>query len=165
MFALSATLSALTVMQGEVVSIEGEARGGFLGPPETLPVGSSRGGGLPPLCRSASALLWTQPQLGPQAVPEPQLAPGSVLLCKAHEGLAASEADAGGARMLRRAVSSRFPSVLLRDPAWAPAALGPSRQPQARPVFLRAEGVRSQWALHTHHVWASALATDLAGGN
>lgn len=121
--------------------------------------------GLPPLCRSASALLWTQPQLGPQAAPEPQLAPGSVLLCKAHEGLAASEADTGGVRMARRAESSRFPSVLLRDPAWAPAALGPSRQPQVRPVFLRAEGMQSQWALHTHRVWASALATNMAGGN
>lgn len=49
MFTLSATLSALTVMQGEVVSIEGEARGGLLGPPETRLWAPHLGGAASPL--------------------------------------------------------------------------------------------------------------------
>ena len=101
------------------------------------------------------SLLWTQPQPGPQAALEPQLAPGSVLLCEAHKGLAASEVDEGVLRMPRGAEFLWFPSILLRDPAQAPAALGPSWQPQARPVFLRAEGVKRRRALHTPHVWLS----------
>ena len=42
-FVVSAILSAFTVMQAEVLSVEREARGGFLGPPETPPVGSVPG--------------------------------------------------------------------------------------------------------------------------
>lgn len=57
--------------------------------------------------------------------------------------------------MPRGAESPQFPSILLRDPARAPAALGPSQQPQAKPVFLRAEGVWRQWALHTPRIWLS----------